>query len=103
MSQPFAEALLFSSLAPNAGLLLFIAGVLRKVMDDMSEAEFQSFLSKLVRHSRRSPYMITALNIPLLGSVPYFFFFGFGNHWLVSGLSLWVAGPFSKVYQASDL
>lgn len=41
MARTLAEILPRSSLAINATLLIFIAGVLRKVMNDMHEAEFK--------------------------------------------------------------
>lgn len=93
MTRTLAEILLFGLLAMNAALLIFIAGVLRKVMNDMDEAAFKQFLTSLVRHSKRSPFMLTVLDIPLLGAIPYLYFYGFGNRWLIAGLALWlVAG-----------
>jgi hypothetical protein len=44
MTRTFAEILLFASLAMNAALLLFIAGVLRKVMNDMDESALKQFV-----------------------------------------------------------
>ena len=97
MARTLAENLLFASLAINAALLIFIAGVLRKVMNDMQEAEFKHFLELLVRHSKRSPFMLTVLNIPFFGAIPYCYFYGFANRWLLSGLALWlVAGAIGK-------
>lgn len=98
MNQILAGTLLFVSVAVNAALLIFIAGVLRKVMNDMDEPAFQQFLGLLHRHSARSPYMLTILNIPFVGAIPYFYFYGFRNRWITSGLALWlVAGCISKV------
>ncbi len=76
----------------NAALLLFIAGVLRKVMNEMDESAFQRFVVSLVRHSKRSPFMLIVLNIPFFGAIPYFYFYGFGNLWLLAGLALWLVG-----------
>lgn len=97
MSRTFAEILLFASLVLNAGLLVFIAGVLRKVMNDMDDPAFRQFVSSLVRHSKKSPFMIVGLNLPFLGAIPYFYFYGFANRWLLAGLILWlVAGSIAK-------
>ena len=97
MTRTLAENLLFASLAINAALLIFIAGVLRKVMNDMQEVEFKHFVALLVRHSERSPFMLTMLNIPFFGAIPYCYFYGFANRWLLSGLALWlVAGAIGK-------
>lgn len=97
MTQALAEILLFASVAINAALLIFIAGVLRKVMNDMSVTEFQHFVGALVRHSTRSVFMNTILNIPFVGAIPYFYFYGFANQWILYGLLLWLAaGLISK-------
>ena len=97
MSRTFSETLLFASLVLNATLLIFIAGVLRKVMNDMDALAFRHFVDSLVRHSKKSPFMIIGLNLPLLGAIPYFYFYGFANRWLLAGLTLWlVAGSIAK-------
>ena len=42
--------------------------------------------------------MLTVLNVPLLGAIPYLYFYGFGNRWLIAGLVLWlVAGGIAKL------
>jgi len=92
MTRNLAEVLLFASLAINAALLIFIAGVLRKVMNDMDESAFKQFVDSLVRRSKKSPFMVTVLNLPFLGAIPYFYFYGFGNRWLLAGLAIWLAG-----------
>ena len=97
MTRNLAEILLFALVAINAALLIFIAGVLRKVMNDMDEFTFKHFVGSLVRHSTKSPFMITVLNIPAIAAIPYFYFYGFGNRWITVGLALWlVAGLASK-------
>jgi hypothetical protein len=97
MTRTFAEILLFAALAINAALLIFIAGVLRKVMNDMDEGTFKQFVVSLVRHSKKSPFMLTVLNIPFFGAIPYCYLCGFANRWLLAGLALWlVAGAIGK-------
>lgn len=97
MTQNLGEILLFTLVAINAALLVFIAGVLRKVMNDMDEAEYRHFAGSLVRHSTKSPFMITVLTIPAIAAIPYFYFYGFGNLWITAGLALWLmAGFISK-------
>lgn len=98
MTQTLAEILLFVSVAINAALLMFIAGVLRTVMNDMDGAEFKHFLASLYRHSTRSPFMNTILTIPFLGAIPYFYVYGFRNRWITAGLALWLAaGCLAKI------
>ena len=109
MTRTLAEILLFTSLAINAALLIFIAGVLRMVMNDMNESEFKQFVVSLVHHSKRSPFMLIVLNIPFLGAIPYFYFYRFANRWLLAGLTLWlVAGALGKtmklpIYRAVEI
>jgi hypothetical protein len=41
--------------------------------------------------------MLTVLNIPFLGAIPYFYFYRFANRWLLAGLAVWlVAGALGK-------
>lgn len=41
--------------------------------------------------------MVITLNLPFLGAIPYFYFYGFSNRWLLAGLALWlVAGAIGK-------
>lgn len=97
MTKTLAEVLLLASLAINAALLIFLAGVLRKVMNDMDDPQFKQFVVSLVRHSKKSPFMVTVLMIPFFGAIPYFYFYGFANWWLVAALALWlVAGAIGK-------
>jgi hypothetical protein len=92
MTRTLAEVLLLVFVATNAAMLIFLAGVLRKVMNDMDGPAFQQFLGSLYRHSIRSPFMHTILTIPFLGAIPYFYFYGFGNWWITAGLAIWLAG-----------
>jgi hypothetical protein len=98
MSQTFVEILLFAIVAMNAALLMFIAGVLRKVMNEMDGATFKHFLNSFYRHSTHSVFMNAVLTIPFLGAIPYFYFYGFKNWWITTGLVLWfVAGSVGKI------
>jgi hypothetical protein len=98
MNQNLAEILLFVFVAINAALLLFIASVLRGVMNDMDGRALKHFLGSLYRHSTHSAFMITVLTIPLVGAIPYFYFYGFRNWWITVGLALWlIAGSIGKV------
>ena len=98
MTRTLAEILLFTLLAINAALLIFIAGVLRMVMNDMNESQFKQFVVSFVHHSKKSPFMLTVLSIPLLGAILYFYFYGFENRWLLAGLILWLlAGALGKM------
>jgi hypothetical protein len=75
----------------------------------MNESEFKQFVVSLVHHSKKSPFMLTVLNIPFLGAIPYVYFYRFANRWLLAGLVLWlVAGALGKtmklpVYRAVEI
>ncbi len=100
MTKNLVETLLFASVAINAALLLFIAGVLRKMMNAVDAATFKNLIDLMVRYSTKSPFMIIALNIPLLIAMPYYYFYGFSNWWLTAGIALWlVAGSIAKVFK----
>jgi hypothetical protein len=94
----FAETLLFASVAINAALLIFFASVYRRMMNALDEAAFKNLTELLVRYSSKSPFMIIVLNLPLIGAIPYYYCYGFGNWWITIGLGLWlVAGSIAKV------
>jgi hypothetical protein len=100
MTQHFAETLVFTSVAINASLLIFFAGIFRKIMNAVDEATFKNVTDLLVSFSSKSPFMILVLNIPLLLAIPYFYFFGFGNGWITAGIALWLAsGSFAKFFK----
>jgi hypothetical protein len=86
MTKTFAETLLFASVAVNAALLIYLAGIHRKIMNAVSEATFKELTELLVQFSSKSPFMIIALNLPFIGAIPYYYFYGFGNWWLTAGL-----------------
>jgi hypothetical protein len=100
MTKNFFETLLFASVAINAALLIFFAGVFRKMMNAGDTATFRNLIVLMVRYSKKSPFMIFALNIPLFLAIPYYYRYGFGNWWITTGLALWlVAGSLSKAYK----
>lgn len=90
MTQTFAEILLLVSTALCAGFVIFVAGVIQGIMDDMDEAMFKSFLDELTKHALRSPYAIGVSSITFVGMIPYFIYYGASNWWFTAGLILWV-------------
>ena len=90
MTQTFAEILLLVPTALSAGFIMFVAGVIQGVMNDVDEATFKRFLTELVKHALRSPYAITVASITFVGMIPYWIFYGFSNWWFTAGLILWV-------------
>ena len=86
MAQQLAEFLLFVPATLSTGFLLFIAGVIQKVMNNMDEAEFQRFLNLLDRHAMRSPYAISSSTVTFVGAFPYFKRYRLSNPWFTSGI-----------------
>jgi hypothetical protein len=100
MTKQYFEILLFATVTMNAALLLFFAGVFRKMMDSVSEAMFKQLIELLFRYSTRSPFMIGVLNIPLLVAIPYYYLYGFNNRWITWGLVAWLlSGCLAKIYK----
>ena len=90
MTQTFVEILLLVPTALCAGFVIFVAGVIQGVMNDLDEATFKRFLTMLKTRALRSPYAIGVSSITFVGMVPYFIYYGFSNRWFTAGLVLWV-------------
>ena len=98
MTQRRAEMLLLVPSTLTTGFLLFVAGVVQKVMNDLDEATFQRFLNLLVKHAERSPYAISVSTVPFVGAVPYFIYYRLSNLWFSAGIVLFtVASIVSKI------
>ena len=91
MTRSFTEVLLVVPAVLCTGFLVFIAGVIQKVMNDMDEASFQNFLRLLDRRALKSPYAISVSVATWIGAIPYFIFFGFTNWWFIAGLIVFTA------------
>ncbi len=90
MTRTFAEILLMVPAAFCAGYVMFVAGVIQGVMDDVDEAMFKRILSELYKHAVRSPYAIGSASVTFIGMIPYFMYYGAANRWFTAGLVLWV-------------
>jgi len=90
MTQNFAEILLMVPAALCTGFVMFIAGVVQGIMDDVDEAMFKRILTELYGHAVKSPYAVGTASITLVGMIPYFMVYGCGNRWFTAGLILWV-------------
>jgi hypothetical protein len=98
MTQRRAELVILVPSTLCTGFLLFIAGVVQKVMNDLDEATFQRFLNTLVKHAERSPYAISVSTVPFVGSIPYFIYYRLSNLWFSAGIVIFtVASIVSKI------
>jgi hypothetical protein len=97
MTKHFAEILLLVPSVLCTGFLIFIAGVIQKVMNELDEATFQRFLGLLEKYAMKSPYAVGVSTITFVGAIPYFIFFGFDNWWFTAGIIVYtVASIVSK-------
>jgi hypothetical protein len=98
MTRTFAEALLITPSALSAGILIFVAEVLQRVMSDLDEATFGRIVALLYRRAVRAAFVVTLSTLTFVGMVPYFYFYGFSNRLFTAGLALFtVASIVGKV------
>lgn len=92
MNETSAEVLILIINAIGAGILLFIAGVLQKVMNDMDEPAFKRFLNALDKTAMSNPFAVTVATLPIIAAVFYFAFYGFSHRWFTAGFIAWLIG-----------
>jgi hypothetical protein len=92
MNETTAEILILTINALGAGILLFIAGVVQKLMNEMDEATFKRFMNALGRTAMTNPFAVTVATLPIIAAVLYFPIYGFGHWWFSAGLIAWLIG-----------
>lgn len=92
MNQSAAEVVILAINALGAGMLLFIAGVLQKMMNGMDEPAFKRFLNALDRTAMTNPFAVSIATLPILAAVFYFSVYGLGHGWFTLGLIAWLIG-----------
>ena len=92
MDETTAEALILAINALGAGVLLFIAGVIQKIMNDMDDPAFRWFLNHLDRSAMSNSLAVTVATLPIIAAVPYFLVYGFGHWWFTAGFAAWLVG-----------
>lgn len=99
MTREFAEILLLVPSVLCTGFLMFIAGVLQNVMNDLEPSEFQHFLKLLEKRAVHSVYAVGVSTVTFVGMLPYWLYFGFDNVWFSAGLILYtIASIISKSF-----
>jgi hypothetical protein len=101
MNETTAEALILAINALGAGILLFVAGVVQRLMDDMEPLAFKGFMNALGRAAMTSPFAVTIATLPIIAAVPYFVVYGFGHWWFTAGFVAWMVG--STVTKISNM
>jgi hypothetical protein len=92
MNQLTAEVLILAVNALGAGILLFVAGVIQKLMDDMDPPAFKTFLNALGKAAMTDPFAVTIATLPIVAAVPYFAAYGLHHAWFTAGFVAWFAG-----------
>jgi hypothetical protein len=69
VTRSVAEVIILTINALGAGILLFIAGVIQKLMDGMDALAFKSFLNCLGRSAMRSPFAVTIATLPIIAAI----------------------------------
>ncbi len=92
MNETSAEVIILTVNALGAGILLFIAGVLQKMMNDMDEAAFKRFSNALGKTAMSSPFAVTVATLPIIAAVLYYPVYGFGHWWFTAGFVCWLIG-----------
>lgn len=98
MSQTSAEILIIVINALGAGMLMTIAGVIQKIMNDMDVPTFKWFLNKLDKTAMSNPFAVVIGTLPVIVTILYFVFYGFSHWWFTAGLIVWmIGGTITKV------
>jgi hypothetical protein len=101
MNETTAEVLILAINALGAGILLFVAGVVQKLMDDMEPPAFKGFMNALGRAAMTNPFAVTIATLPIVAAVAYFVAYGFGHWWFTAGFVAWMVG--STVTKISNM
>jgi hypothetical protein len=98
MTQAGAEVVILAMNALGAGILMLVAGVAQKIMNELDELEFKRFLNQLDKAAMSDPFAVTIATLPIIAAVFYFLAYGFGHWWFTAGLVVWlVGGTITKV------
>ena len=101
MNESTAEALILAINGLGAGVLLFVASVVQKMMDDMDPPAFKRFVNALDKAAMTSAFLVTIATLPIIAAVAYFIAYGF-THWgFTAGFVVWMIG--STITKVSNM
>ena len=92
MSETTAEVILIAFNGIGAGVLVFVNGVVQKIMNQMDELEFKRFMNMLDKAAMSDPIAVTVATLPVLAALAYWIAFGFGHWWFTAGIVVWAVG-----------
>jgi hypothetical protein len=101
VSESTAEVLILAINALGAGILLFVAGVVQKMMNEMDPPAFKRFMNALGRAAMTDPFAVTIATLPIIAAVAYFVAYGFHHAWFSTGLFAWMIG--SSITKVSNM
>ncbi|MGH2460657.1 MAG: hypothetical protein ACRDIY_17525, partial [Chloroflexota bacterium] len=71
MTRTEAEFLILTINALGAGILMFVAGVVQKIMDGLEAPDFKRFLNLLDKTAMGDPFAVTVATLPIIAAVLY--------------------------------
>ena len=92
MNEVAVEAIILAINALGCGILLFVSGVVQKMMNGMEPLEFKKFANVLGRTAMSDPLAVTIATIPIFAVIYYFVAFGFNHWWFTAGIAAWMIG-----------
>jgi cobalamin synthase len=92
MNESGTEAVILALNALGAGVLLFVSGVVQRIMNEMDEPAFKQFAQTLVLRATSDPFTVTIGTIPIFAVIYYFVMFGFHHWWFTAGIVIWMIG-----------
>ena len=92
MTQSEAEVLILATNALGTGILMFVAGPVQKIMNDLDELDFKRFLNVLDKTVMGDPFAVNVATLPIIAAVLYFLAYGFGHWWFTAGFIAWIVG-----------
>jgi hypothetical protein len=92
VSQTTAEVIILALNGIGAGILVFVSGVVQKLMNQMDELEFKRFMNMLDRAAMSDPIAVTVATLPILAAIAYWIAFGFAHWWFTAGIIVWGVG-----------
>ncbi|MBO0779748.1 MAG: hypothetical protein J2P37_13065 [Ktedonobacteraceae bacterium] len=90
MTQTFVEILILTISTITTGFLLWIADVLKSIMNDMDLATFGRFMRWLYKRGIGSAFAVVISTVPMVAMIPYFIMYHFDHGWFTAGLIVFV-------------
>lgn len=98
MTKTAAEVVIIAINALGAGILLFVSGVVQKMMNGLEPPEFKSFAKALGPAAMSDRFAVAIATIPIFAVFYYFVEFGFRQWWFTAGIAVWMgASSITKI------